>query len=959
MPKCPLCGKELVFVRSPNIFKCTNPSCELYNIEERLDILNDIAKTTINKGYSRSLKSDKEPDYSQVEEPYEPPPAPPIYPTGSIHGFVWHENIYYYDTKKKVGIPNTKVYILGTGFETKTNAEGFYKLTGIPPGTYTLRIEHYEPFNPFAPNGYYSHEHKIRVYPNRANEYNFELKPIPLPTKKPEKPEKGYHIISPFTERKTIRGKIPAPFFKRRCPICGHRTLVEEYDENTGEIYFRCTNPKCESNKKGERITLKKVKLHGGRIPIFGWRSRERANKRRVYEKRLDELRERYHKGEIDYDKFLEERKKIENQIWHKDSRVTKGIITRFGGPIDYFSRRWGPEVAKGIPVAALIGIGAVVSISLKNYYFFFAFLSWALNVLVPSPDSGTFEEGPMGWGHVLPWAQGGSHAGFAWLKSITKVTSIILFALAFKNMGDMFNIFFILTCLMGYFMLKIQYNPKYPGEFIESLLRFGVLGCYFIPFQIFAVIFNSYVLAAMAFAFFAIPPMPETTAGNISEILARGLSGQTAYYEMFDKLLFLILMFFALIGSGSLGGIPLIGDFFKTGWELTGTLKYTFIYFWLIATIGGFFSPARERPYTGVLMLGGATVIYGIGPGSQEIGSALLGQWWPTVHNTVESVMKPVSQVFSQLSQTFGTAFTLLTNPVGYATQLMNATYAKNPTGKTGAFGVDFDSFDISPVFVKQPYTVSVILKNDGAADAKNLMVFLSAGVKAPKQEKGAFKAAEWSKPITIEGLGIKNCEGQKSSGANNNWAGEQWEKIKSWFAKLFGREPQGNEICEQTRSKLTKQDIWQVTFMSTGITCDAVINYNLRKKFIPFNVTVMYDYESNSNLKIEFVSNEEWEKLIRTGEINRRLRFIQSECSSAPVKLSIGTPGLKNPLKEDQEFYIGINLGNEDRYGQIVKIDEITLNLPKEFSENFDITDCTFEKTQQNNRIVWKGLP
>ncbi|RLJ07838.1 MAG: hypothetical protein DRP13_03225, partial [Candidatus Aenigmatarchaeota archaeon] len=476
----------------------------------------------------------------------------------------------------------------------------------------------------------------------------------------------------------------------------------------------------------------------------------------------------------------------------------------------------------------------------------------------------------------------------------------------------------------------------------LRSVYREGWLRSFFGLFIafLFYYIFHSFFLALLAFAFLFYIPVPLNTKKNNDP----------------NTVIFLISMIAILVLAFGKGLELDLGGFWPWEWNTSALI---FLTVWIISFLVGVSGDTNARQSIGPLVIGVSFFLFAFGSGTQEVGSAFFGPWWPNVYNNVQPLLKPFSTVFSNIFSTFHNAFTLLTNPVGYATQLMNATYAKNPTGKTGAFGVDFDSFDISPVFVKQPYTVSVILKNDGAADAKNLMVFLSAGVKAPKQEKGAFKAAEWSKPITIEGLGIKNCEGQKFSGANNNWAGEQWEKIKSWFAKLFGREPQGNEICEQTRSKLTKQDIWQVTFMSTGITCDAVVNYNLRKKFIPFNVTVMYDYESNSSLKIEFVSNEEWEKLIRTGEINRRLRFIQSECSSAPVKLSIGTPGLKNPLKEDQEFYIGINLGNEDRYGQIVKIDEITLNLPKEFSENFDITDCTFRKTQQNNRIVWKGLP
>ena len=610
-------------------------------------------------------------------------------------------------------------------------------------------------------------------------------------------------------------------------------------------------------------------------------------------------------------------------------------------------SRKAGPEVTKGVFAAAIIGIGAVISSLFGNYWFFIGFLSVGLYVLTPSPDSGKFQEGPMGWGHILPWAQGGSHAGFAWIKSITKVSAIICFAYGFKTLGDVFNIFFVITCLAGYFSLKVGYDPGKPGEFIESLLRFGILGCYFIPLYVFASIFNSYVLAAIAFAFFAIPPMPNTSGNqNLAEVLARGLSGQTAYYEMFDKLLFSGLMLFALLGSGVLGDLPLIGTL---GWALTGTLKATFIYFWIIAAIGGFFSPARERPLTGMLFLGGATIIYAVGPGSQDIGSALLGQWWPTVNEGVTSISEPIGKMFGTLGKTFGDAFLLLTNPVGYATQLMNGSYSNNPVGETGAFGIELTTFDVSPVFIAQPFMITANIKNNGAYDAQNVAMILSSGY--------------WSPERRIE-VGIQNIPGITRLKISQIGLTDLKSCINSEDEKdiacthYYNSDKKPEDSAPISFSRL---NIWQTVFSSSGITCDISSKFELRKKSIPINVTLSYKYQSDSKVPVEFISQAEWERLARLDQLNQKLTLVKSEYSSAPVKFPIGTPGLKNPILETQDFHIALNIMSDQAGGKIESIESIVLNYPNDFELASD--KCSPNGTEGNAQnggktITWTNM-
>jgi hypothetical protein len=787
---------------------------------------------------------------------------------------------------------------------------------------------------------------------------------------------KGYPIISSERQhaKKLFRGRLPftkigtpkALPFKRPCPNCGKKTLVEYVDEKTGAIYYKCSNPNCRN--VGDRIEPTAAGIKGNKMPFFGLNARERANKRLAFEKRLEPIQKKYWKGEIDDDEYQRQKDALETEISTSGTVHKKGwAVDRVGGPLNKLAKKGGEGMLHAFFAACLVGIGALISAIFGNWWFFFGFLSVSINFLIPSPDKGEFEKMPMGWGHILPWAQGGSHAGFAWMKSITKVSAIIFFAYGFKSMGDVFNVFFIITCLAGYFSLKLTYSPERPGDFIESLLRFGILGCYFIPFIVFAGIFNSYVLAAIAFAFFAIPPMPETSKGqNLGEILSRGLSGQTAYYEMFDKLLFIVLMGFALIASGSLGGIA---NFLNLGWQLTGTLKYTFIYFWVVALIGGFFSPARERPLTGMLFLGGATIIYGIGPGSQDIGSALLGQWWPTVNENVMAIAEPISKMFGQLGKTFGDAFLLLTNPVGYATQLMNGSYSNNPVGETGAYGLELSGFDVSPVFIMQPFMITANIKNNGAFPAEAVSIFMSAGAKAPEKQGGVSLPVLGEKtptiaitktgtrPLQISEIGIDTKEDStQCDNAKTTW--HDWK-----FFKWFGFDAGKDDVCVHIypEDNFARQNIWQTTFSSTGITCQISSNFELRKKSIPINITLNYKYQSDSKIPIEFISRAEWDRLARLDQLNTRLQFVKSEYSSAPVKFPIGTPGLKNPILETQDFHIALNLMSDQIGGRIEGVESIVLNYPTDFvlaNDKCSPDPTTGGGSYAPGKVEWKNL-
>jgi hypothetical protein len=356
--------------------------------------------------------------------------------------------------------------------------------------------------------------------------------------------------------------------------------------------------------------------------------------------------------------------------------------------------------------------IGILFAAYTNNLWFLFGFMSIGVVLVSPSPKD-TAQEA-----FGLFGMRKASSGGLAYIRSIAKTTAIVCFAVGLRLMGDVFNFLLILVCFFGYFALNIEVDPKSPAQITESLIRFGFLGAYFIPFYIFGGIFHSVPLILITLAFFAVPPVFERGSGLLGGL--KNVGAETG--EMMNRLIFTAAMIITLVGV--MTGI----------WDLagTGTMQYVFLYFWVITFIGGVSSPSVSRPVIGALMLSASVIIFGLGPGSQDVGGALFGQWWPTLHNTIENGLKPVTEMFGALTSTFGQSFLLLTNPVGFAHQVIEGTYVNTEGAeKVGAFGVEIEEVRTTPVYVGQPFSVIVKVKNSGGFQGKNAVLRLDSSLK------------------------------------------------------------------------------------------------------------------------------------------------------------------------------------------------------------------------------------
>jgi hypothetical protein len=443
----------------------------------------------------------------------------------------------------------------------------------------------------------------------------------------------------------------------------------------------------------------------------------------------------------------------------------------------------------------------------------------------------------------------------------------------------------------------------------------------------IFWTVFDSPVLGLLAFAFLFYIPSLRQEIGMFTNAIIFG----------FVMILALVLAF---QGSGVSGlGLDLGegASFFNPAtWN---TSAIVFVGFWAIALLAGIFE-IESRQVIGVFMIAIAFFFFSVGPGTQEVGTAFFGQWWPSVYQFSERTLTPAWEGLSGFFNTISQGFSLLTNPVGYATQLMNGTHATNPQGQTGAHGVEFLSMDESPIYVETPFLITAIVQNKGVFDTKDI----EFGIKVISEDAPRNDKTTPDTPLAIwfdESMSIKFDCGE----------------IKTIAA--ISHDEQDNTICIKTvDGTLPVQSVHQEVFSSErGLTCDVVSDFELREKAIPFELSVTYDYGVNSSVEIEFMSPQEWDRLAGEGLLDMELRTVQSQYSTAPVVFPIGTAGLKNPIKSDQTFHIGMRLEPDGKNGRIEKIYRVVLNLPEDFK--FDASKCspTGSAISGNKGIIWSG--
>jgi len=607
-------------------------------------------------------------------------------------------------------------------------------------------------------------------------------------------------------------------------------------------------------------------------------------------------LRESLGREEKGGEKFLTEEQRAKKDSYDQYKSKEKAMSKFFRGIGEHTER-----TAFSL-ILALIGL--VVG-AMFGWPFLVGFACWAGMNILPNPKPiklvKNWEGQPWHMGSLLASGKGYDNrysTGIAATKSLLKIFMLFFFGWGFFATELPFRGILLLGfCFAAYFSLPGEYSTEEAYKFMEGLIRIPV--AILLAF-VFLVIFKSIELGWLSLAFFAILPIAAEKE-NLARAIGHAGSGVSANYEMFDKIIFVVLMVFGLISV--MGGVGLNLDI--------GTLAgNVFLPFWIICLIGGITSPAQVRPYTGVLMLIVVFVFYSAGAGEQIVGQGFFGAWWPTVHNAVSTITEPLGELFGTLGNTFGQTFLLLTNPMGFAQQIMVGTYEPNPHGPTGAFGVEIENLQVPAIYPGTTAMMTLNIHDVGPEDGKMVEV----KVEVPDNLKDV---------ITIGNGGTYNTD----------------EIEKGFIIPLFFTL---DTDCDR--------------IMKSGV----ISRLSDRNMYIRVNVSVEYDYEVSSWMPLTVISDQEWRDRSAKGTFT--LSKVPSHISTSPVKLSIGS--FDQPLiAGERPFYLGFNLTSaEGKKSAIIwEYVKITLDYPKELEKvgaTGEDPKCTIKPTTRGPPHVWEGL-
>ncbi len=618
-----------------------------------------------------------------------------------------------------------------------------------------------------------------------------------------------------------------------------------------------------------------------------------------------------------------------------------------------------------------MIIVGVVLAAFLQDQLFFWGMLCWSFRTILPSElgninytddilkrysksakkaiktgEEGDIKMSPGGTGAsrmlspLMPLAMGfrasmmtrdnRRSSGLASLKVILKVAAIVLIGLGlYQSAVPMAGVVYMIFVFASYYSLPITYDVENPEEFLGSIFRF-LLG-FFVPFSLMGMFGEgSGILFWISLAFLLVFPVAKTKSE--AKALNMAVTAGESHREMFDKLIFILIMVVVLLvfmGWLNIGAFP--------GFE--GTSNTVFWACWGVGLFAGILSPAEVRPYTGMIVIAIVFLLFTAGPGQQAVGSAFLGQWWPAFHNAVSTVTSPFGEIFGTLQDTFGSTFLLMTNPVGYANQIMEGGYEKNPTGKTGAYGVELDSVKIPVLYPGTPAMATFNVKNVGPVDGKDVRVFLEVPIK--------FKDV----------VNLTDSDGTRLNAYTED------DEYASYIIPYGDEEAFDMDLNDVRPFFFMMNSECIIVMQRKG---DRDYQYETRDLYIPFRVRVEYNYMVNSWIPLEVISGEEWERQTTEGRFDP-VKVI-SHISTSPAKLSLGT--FDQPIVENRPLYIGFNLSSAEGDDSAIVWDwknprtnsdeytTITLGVPDDFSAAFEPGKCIpFDPARSSgDTYVWE---
>ncbi|MFH1445294.1 MAG: hypothetical protein ABIF08_02320 [Nanoarchaeota archaeon] len=451
-------------------------------------------------------------------------------------------------------------------------------------------------------------------------------------------------------------------------------------------------------------------------------------------------------------------------------------------------------------------------------------------------------------------------------------------------------------------------------------------------------IVFNHFLMALIVFTFlFFIPDQDEGAEFMKNTVIF--------------VILMVIIWFFAFFVGAQYGGFQL--DIAEAGesanpllpWTWTDTSAIMFFVFWLFAGIVGAFGDPESRQIVGIFFIMMSFFVFASSVGAENVGSAFFGQWWPQVHGVIMDVSGPLEESFSTLFGTMQQMFKLVSDPAGFARDMIEGNYAGNDYGQTGSYGVEISFGALDKLFLGQPAFLDITLKNEGSFIAENVGI----GISIPKEYTNQITSSPSLGEIDRDYFNLVDYYGFTES---NNPGTEKLEiaegsGVFDWNG-LWWYNP-GEVILYRNIGEMKHQDVVNQPF-NGEINCNPIDKFNLREKSTPIKATVAYDYKVFSNLNIEFISVDEWDRRVRDNVLVQTK--IPSTITSAPIKLSINTNS--QPVRPDQIFYVGLELKTEET-NSVIDDAVIKMTFPDEFGASTARCTGVGDYEFNSNELIW----
>ncbi|MCK5023517.1 MAG: MFS transporter [Candidatus Aenigmarchaeota archaeon] len=573
------------------------------------------------------------------------------------------------------------------------------------------------------------------------------------------------------------------------------------------------------------------------------------------------------------------------------------------------------------------LSIGIFLAAVFDNTYLLWSFGMLAAHLIFPDPEENEKVENhkQFSLGSMMATRDNRANVGIAFVKAVTKVFFLVFLTLGIYDLQvPLANLLVLFVAFGSYFSMKIEFAPDRPYEFIESASR--MFFAIFIAFYIFGLsstsgIFGAPELGWLSLAFFFVAPV-----ASEKKSVARAIGFMAKATGESSNTIHLVIFIFTMGAFFVSGGFGFTGD---------GSFATLFFIIWLIGLFSGLSTPPETRPWMGVIILVIGFLAFGFGEGQQTMGTAFFGEWWPTVYTTVSGAFGPLGDVMAGFQNTFGQTFLLLTSPTEFAKQITQGNYGENDLVQKGAYGLEITRFDVQSIYIDEPFVIQIDLTNKGIYHAKNIKVELLTDVEKFKIGKDA---SNLKNPMTFT-------------------YDDKYEK--PWY--------------RYTISVVENDDLYEIYGMNDVEMQDAVSIFlvgkmecadflaskwksenaagkdrTIREKYIPFVLNVTYEYESESSLQLEFISDEEWKRLSEMELLHRGPRL--STVSTSPASLNLGS--MDQPIKHDSPFYVGFNLTST--WPQKTKITNAVVNfhVPTIFIvESNKGKECTIIETPVGN--------